>query len=432
MIFIDEIDSVGAKRVSTSIHPYANQTINQLLAEMDGFEGNTGVIVIGATNRRDDLDKYSQTFLRRQRQLHLPSRALLRPGRFDVTVEVHLPDLKDRTDIFELYLGRVTCAKDVDALKLAEITTGFTGADIENMVNTAAVRAAADGKAEVSKAYYLNARDKVTMGPERKNRIPDEQTNRNTAFHEAGHTLVAFYTKGAHLLDKVTIVQRGHSLGHTGFRIAEERLYGETRQQMVATIDVLMGGRIAEELIFGPGSLPLPLTSSSHLFLPFPHGLPSLPDRITTGAASDLQKATSIAQNMVQRYGMSDKVPFFRSMAEEEVGWVSGRWGCGSSRTPWTPSSGCQALITSAPAPARSSTPRSAASLPFAPLSIRHPGMRSEVMGQESYERARALLKKHADEHERLAEALLKYETLDLEDVRNVIEGRPVANAGLP
>lgn len=200
VIFIDEIDSVGAKRSNSLLHPYANQTINQLLTEMDGFRQNEGVIVLGATNRRDDLDK-----------------ALLRPGRFDVEITVSIPDLNGRKEILGLYLGKVKLAKDIDIEVLARGTTGFTGADLENMVNQAALRAAIDQAAAVSMAYLENARDKVLMGPERKSRIPDEEANLITAYHEAGHALVAHYTKYSHPLHKVTIIPRGPSLGHTAY-----------------------------------------------------------------------------------------------------------------------------------------------------------------------------------------------------------------------
>ena len=167
VIFIDEIDSVGAKRSSSVLHPYANQTINQLLSEMDGFHQNDGVIVLGATNRRDDLDK-----------------ALLRPGRFDVEVQVPVPDFSGRKEILEHYLSKIKLADDVNVELLARGTTGFTGADLENMVNQAAVRGAIDGAVAVTTKYLEQARDKVLMGPERKSRIPDEEANTITAYHE--------------------------------------------------------------------------------------------------------------------------------------------------------------------------------------------------------------------------------------------------------
>lgn len=177
MIFIDEIDSVGAKRTNSVLHPYANQTINQLLSEMDGFHQNEGVIVLGATNRRDDLDQ-----------------ALLRPGRFDVEVVVPTPDFSGRREILDMYLAKIL-HKDIDIDMLARGTTGFTGADLENMVNQAALRAAIDGADVVSMKHLESARDKVLMGPERKARLPDEEANKITAYHEGGHAIVAYYTK---------------------------------------------------------------------------------------------------------------------------------------------------------------------------------------------------------------------------------------------
>lgn len=265
VIFIDEIDSVGAKRTNSVLHPYANQTINQLLTEMDGFRQNEGVIVLGATNRRDDLDK-----------------ALIRPGRFDVEIQVSLPDFEGRKEIIQLYLGKIKYSSDVDLDVLARGTVGFTGADLENLINQAALRAVIDGLNDVPMEYIENSRDKVLMGPEKKHRIPDEEANKITAYHEAGHALVSYYTKDSHPLHKVTIIPRGPSLGHTAY-IPEKESYHVTRNQMLATMDTLMGGRVAEELIFGP-------------------------DRITTGASSDLKKATKMATSMVKDLGMSEKV----------------------------------------------------------------------------------------------------------------------------
>lgn len=177
MIFIDEIDSVGAKRTNSVLHPYANQTINQLLSEMDGFQQNEGVIVLGATNRREDLDQ-----------------ALMRPGRFDVEVMVPTPDFTGRKEIITHYLGKVL-SKDINVDLLARGTTGFTGADIENMINQAALRAAIEGAEVVGMRHLESARDKVLMGPERKLRLPDEEANKITAYHEGGHAIVAHYTK---------------------------------------------------------------------------------------------------------------------------------------------------------------------------------------------------------------------------------------------
>ncbi|KAG7160789.1 ATP-dependent zinc metalloprotease YME1L-like [Homarus americanus] len=346
VIFIDEIDSVGAKRSNSVLHPYANQTINQLLAEMDGFHKNEGVIVLGATNRRDDLD-----------------RALLRPGRFDVEVQVPVPDLAGRKEIFEYYLGKVKVGHDVDKNVLSRGTTGFTGADIKNVTNQAALRAAADQVDSVSMKHLEAARDKVLMGPERKSRIPDEEANLVTSYHEGGHTLVAFYTKDSHPLHKVTIIPRGPSLGHTAYIPAKEQ-YHMTRSQMLATMDSLMGGRAAEELIFGN-------------------------DLVTSGSSSDLKQATNIATHMVKDLGMSERVGL-RTFEDNSSQLISTGDSLGQSTK--------ECIDTEI-----------------------------KRLLQESYERAKAILKSHAREHKALADALMKYETLDADDIKAILDGKPVA-----
>lgn len=347
VVFIDEIDSVGAKRTNSVLHPYANQTINQLLTEMDGFRQNEGVIVLGATNRRDDLDK-----------------ALLRPGRFDVEVQVPVPDLAGRKEILQLYLGKVKLAPDVSLDVLARGTTGFTGADLENVVNQAALRAAIDAAPAVSMRYLENARDKVLMGPERKSRIPDEEANLITAYHEGGHALVAHYSKEAHPLHKVTIIPRGPSLGHTAY-IPEKEHYHVTKAQMMATMDTLMGGRAAEELVFGT-------------------------EKITSGASSDLKQATALATNMVKEWGMSEKVGV-RTFDEDR-----------------------SSLIV-----VNELAPNTAEVIDTEIKRLLH----------ESYERAKAILKTHQKEHKLLAEALLKYETLDAEDVKQLLCGKDLSQS---
>ncbi|XP_050404814.1 ATP-dependent zinc metalloprotease YME1L [Patella vulgata] len=346
VIFIDEIDSVGAKRTSSQIHPYANQTINQLLSEMDGFTQNEGVIVLGATNKRDNLDK-----------------ALLRAGRFDVEVRVFPPDLKGRKDILEHYMKKVIVDKTVDIEMLAKGTTGFTGADLENMVNQAALKAAIDGSPTVSMNHMEYSRDKVLMGPEKKTKIPDEATNWSTAYHEAGHTLVAYYTKEATPLHKVTIIPRGMALGYTAF-IDDKEVYNRTKAQLLAQMDVAMGGRVAEELIYGA-------------------------DQVTTGASGDFQGATRIAAAMVKQFGMSDKVG---TRVFEDNG---GDGGFATIKVNEV-SQGVQDLVDN---------------------EIRR-------LLQESYERATALLKSHSAEHKALAKALMTYETLDKDDIKAVVEGK--------
>uniref|UniRef100_A0A0B7AW50 AAA+ ATPase domain-containing protein n=1 Tax=Arion vulgaris TaxID=1028688 RepID=A0A0B7AW50_9EUPU len=334
IIFIDEFDSVGAKRTSSAIHPYANQTVNQLLNEMDGFQQNEGIIVMGATNKVDNMDK-----------------ALRRPGRFDVEVTVALPDLKGRKEIIELYINKIKKDADVDVDKLAKGTTGFSGAELENVVNQAALKAVIDGRETVTMCHLEFARDKVLMGPERKNKIPDEETNWLTAYHESGHTLVAYFTKEATPLHKVTIIPRGQSLGHTSF-IEDKEVYNKTVAQLKASMDTAMGGRVAEELIYGL-------------------------EKVTTGASMDLQQATRVATAMVMANGMSEKVGL-RSFIDAEIS----------------------------------------------------PGQRELIDGeirrllQDSYDRAKVILKQHNTELVNLAQALMKYETLDKEEIQQVVEGK--------
>ncbi|KAH8233700.1 hypothetical protein KR026_011524, partial [Drosophila bipectinata] len=337
VIFIDEIDSVGAKRTNSVLHPYANQTINQLLSEMDGFHQNAGVIVLGATNRRDDLDQ-----------------ALLRPGRFDVEVMVSTPDFTGRKEILSLYLTKIL-HDEIDLDMLARGTSGFTGADLENMINQAALRAAIDGADTVSMKHLETARDKVLMGPERKQRLPDEEANTITAYHEGGHAIVAFYTKESHPLHKVTIMPRGPSLGHTAY-IPEKERYHVTKAQLLAMMDTMMGGRAAEELVFGA-------------------------DKITSGASSDLKQATTIATHMVRDWGMSDKVGL-RTIEVPK--------GLGAGET-------------------------------LGPNTVEAVDAEIKRILSDSYERAKAILRKHTKEHKALAEALLKYETLDADDIKAIL-----------
>jgi len=257
VIFIDEIDSVGGKRTSSTLHPYANQTINQLLSEMDGFADNDGVIVIGATNRKDDLDQ-----------------ALLRPGRFDSVVRLEIPDMKGRKEILELYLSKIKHDHSVEIDKLSKMTVGFTPAELENMVNISAIRAAVEGKEWVTMTEFEYSHDKQTIGTDWKSRVRHKDDLKITAYHEAGHTLVNIFTENTNPLHKVTIVSKGQSGGHTAF-IPERDETHRLKCQLLAQIDVLMGGRVAEEIIFGK-------------------------DKITGGASSDLQVATNIAKVYVK------------------------------------------------------------------------------------------------------------------------------------
>ncbi|KAL1006320.1 hypothetical protein UPYG_G00070760 [Umbra pygmaea] len=265
VIFIDELDSVGGKRIESPMHPYSRQTINQLLAEMDGFKPNEGVIVIGATNFAEALDN-----------------ALVRPGRFDMQVTVPRPDVKGRTEILNWYLQKIKVDPSVNAEIIARGTVGFTGAELENLVNQAALKAAVDGLDQVTMKELEFSKDKILMGPERRSVDIDKKNKQITAYHESGHAIVAYYTKDAMPINKATIMPRGPTLGHVSM-LPENDRWSETRAQLLAQMDVSMGGRVAEELIFGD-------------------------DYITTGASSDFDGATKIAKMMVTRFGMSDKL----------------------------------------------------------------------------------------------------------------------------
>ncbi|XP_044280745.1 ATP-dependent zinc metalloprotease YME1L1 [Varanus komodoensis] len=265
VIFIDELDSVGGKRIESPMHPYSRQTINQLLAEMDGFKPNEGVIIIGATNFPEALDN-----------------ALIRPGRFDMQVTVPRPDVRGRTEILKWYLNKIKYDESIDPEIIARGTVGFSGAELENLVNQAALKAAVDGKDMVTMKELEFSKDKILMGPERRSVEIDEKNKTITAYHESGHALIAYYTKDAMPINKATIMPRGPTLGHVSL-LPENDRWSETKSQLLAQMDVSMGGRVAEELIFGG-------------------------DHITTGASSDFDNATQIARLMVTKFGMSEKL----------------------------------------------------------------------------------------------------------------------------
>ncbi|KAM9839232.1 ATP-dependent zinc metalloprotease YME1L1-like isoform 2-T2 [Aulostomus maculatus] len=335
VIFIDELDSVGGKRIESPMHPYSRQTINQLLAEMDGFKPNEGVIVIGATNFAEALDN-----------------ALVRPGRFDMQVTVPRPDVKGRTEILNWYLSKIKVDSAVEAEIIARGTVGFSGAELENLVNQAALKAAVDGKEMVTMKELEFAKDKILMGPERRSVEIDKKNKTITAYHESGHAIVAYYTKDAMPINKATIMPRGPTLGHVSL-LPENDRWSETRAQLLAQMDVSMGGRVAEELIFGD-------------------------DQITTGASSDFDGATKIAKMMVTRFGMSDKLGVMT-------------YGDLSKQSPET-----QAAIE----------------------------QEVRALLKDSYERAKNILKTYSKEHEKLADALLRHETLDAKEIQMVLEGK--------
>ena len=279
IIFIDEIDAVGRQRGAGlgGGHDEREQTLNQLLVEMDGFEGSEGIIVIAATNRPDVLDP-----------------ALLRPGRFDRQVVVPLPDVRGREQILKVHMRKVPLGDDVKPSLIARGTPGFSGADLANLVNEAALFAARSNKRTVDMIEFEKAKDKIMMGAERKSMVMNEEEKRMTAYHEAGHAIVGLSVPEEDPVYKVTIIPRGRALGVTMFLPVEDR-YSNSKQRLESKISSLYGGRIAEELIFGA-------------------------ERVTTGASNDIERATDIARNMVTKWGLSDRMgPLAYSEDEGEV-----------------------------------------------------------------------------------------------------------------
>src|SRR6202012_1085299 len=267
IIFIDEIDAVGRHRGAGlgGGHDEREQTLNQLLVEMDGFESNEGIIVIAATNRPDVLDP-----------------ALLRPGRFDRQVVVPLPDVRGREQILKVHMRKVPLGDNVKPLVIARGTPGFSGADLANLVNEAALFAARGNKRSVTMEEFERAKDKIMMGAERRSMVMTEEEKRNTAYHESGHAIVGLSVPEHDPVYKVTIIPRGRALGVTMFLPAADR-YSTSKRQLESRIATLFGGRIAEELVFGA-------------------------DAVTTGASNDIERATELARNMVTRWGLSDRL----------------------------------------------------------------------------------------------------------------------------
>ncbi len=275
IIFIDEIDAVGRHRGAGlgGGHDEREQTLNQLLVEMDGFESNEGVILISATNRPDVLDP-----------------ALLRPGRFDRQVVVSLPDIRGREKILRVHMNRVPLSSDVDTIALAKGTPGFSGADLENLVNEAALLGAKRNKEKIDMADFEDAKDKVYMGLERKSKVIRDEDKKTTAYHEAGHALVARFLPGTDTVNKITIIPRGRAAGVTWF-LPEERDF-KYKDQLEAELAIAFGGRVAEEIVF---------------------------KRISTGAANDIKRASELAQLMVRTWGMSDMGPVSFSKGDEPL-----------------------------------------------------------------------------------------------------------------
>ncbi|ODQ68190.1 ATP-dependent metallopeptidase Hfl [Nadsonia fulvescens var. elongata DSM 6958] len=288
IVFIDELDAIGGKR-SKKDQSYSKQTLNQLLVELDGFNQTTGIIFIAATNFPETLDS-----------------ALTRPGRFDKIVNVDLPDVRGRIAILNHHMKKIEIDNSIKSSLLARGTSGFSGAELMNLVNQAAIYASQQKATAVNMSHFEWAKDKILLGAAKKSMVLTVETRQNTAYHEAGHALMALYTPGATNLYKATILPRGRALGIT-FQLPEMDKYEQTRSELYAILDVCMGGKIAEEILRGP-------------------------DNVTSGCSSDLQKATSVARSMVTQYGMSDKIgpidlgsewaswsPAIRALADEEV-----------------------------------------------------------------------------------------------------------------
>ncbi|MFK8080040.1 MAG: ATP-dependent zinc metalloprotease FtsH [Granulosicoccus sp.] len=350
IIFIDEIDAVGRHRGAGlgGGHDEREQTLNQLLVEMDGFEGNEGVIVIAATNRPDVLDP-----------------ALLRPGRFDRQVVVPLPDVRGREQILRVHMAKVPVADDVRPELIARGTPGFSGADLANLVNEAALFAARADERQVDMGHFERAKDKIMMGAERKSMVMSDKEKELTAYHEAGHAIVGRLVEEHDPVYKVSIIPRGRALGITMF-LPEEDRYSHSKRMLECKISTLYGGRIAEELIFGAES-------------------------VTTGASSDIERATDIARNMVTRWGLSEELgPLAYSEEEGEV-------FLGKSSTKQNPMSG---------------------------ETIKSIDSEIRKIIDVNYEKAETILKDNMDILHAMSEALIKYETIDLGQIDRLMDRR--------
>ncbi len=349
IIFIDEIDAVGRQRGAGlgGGNDEREQTLNQLLVEMDGFEGSAGVIVIAATNRPDVLDP-----------------ALLRPGRFDRQVVVPLPDIRGREQILKVHMRKVPLAPDVDASVLARGCPGFAGADLANLVNEAALFAARANKRLVDMEDFERAKDKIMMGAERRSMVMPEEERKNTAYHESGHAVVAKLLPKTDPVHKVTIIPRGRALGVT-MQLPTEDRYSQDRVRLLSTITVLFGGRIAEELFM---------------------------NQMTTGASNDFQRATDLARRMVTQWGMSD------SLGPMVYGEEEGEIFLGRSVT--------------------THKNMSEASLQKVDAEIRR-------ILDEQYALARRLLEENRDKVEAMTAALLEWETIDADQINDIMDGKP-------
>ncbi len=350
IIFIDEIDAVGRHRGAGlgGGHDEREQTLNQLLVEMDGFEGGEGVIVIAATNRPDVLDP-----------------ALLRPGRFDRQVVVPLPDIQGREAILKVHLRKVPIGEDVNPKVIARGTPGFSGADLANLVNEAALFAARDNARQVSQDHLDRAKDKIMMGTERRSMVMSEKEKKLTAYHEAGHAIVGRLVPEHDPVYKVTIIPRGRALGVTMF-LPEQDKYSISKLQLDSQLASLFGGRVAEELVFGA-------------------------ENVTTGASNDIERATSIARSMVTKWGLTEKLgPLTYSEDEDEV-------FLGRSVTQHKHVSDDTARLID--------------------IEVR------EII-DTAHGKAKHLLETHSEQLHLMADALMKYETIDSRQIDQIMDGR--------
>ena len=353
IIFIDEIDAVGRQRGAGlgGGHDEREQTLNQLLVEMDGFEGKEGVIVMAATNRPDVLDP-----------------ALLRPGRFDRQVYVPLPDILGRAEIINVYLKKIVLANDVDAQMLARGTPGFSGADLSNLVNEAALLAARHDRSTVAMEHLESAKDKIMMGTERRSMAMSDEEKRITAYHEAGHAIVGLIVKDHDPVYKVSIIPRGRALGVTMFLPNQDRL-SMSLNNILSKLCSLYGGRIAEELIFGEKN-------------------------ITTGASNDIEKATELARNFVTRWGLNKKLgPINYANEEGEV------------------------FLGRTMSQSREMSDTTAHTI----------DMEMKQLIEKSYQRAEKILKDHLDTLHTMADALMLYETIDEQQIAEIMAGKKVS-----
>jgi len=351
IIFIDEIDAVGRHRGAGlgGGHDEREQTLNQLLVEMDGFEGNEGIIVIAATNRPDVLDP-----------------ALLRPGRFDRQVVVPLPDVRGREQILRVHMRKVPVADDVKPALIARGTPGFSGADLANLVNEAALFAARANQRLVNMDQFEKAKDKILMGAERRSMVMSTEEKRMTAYHEAGHAIVGLTVPEHDPVYKVTIIPRGRALGVTMF-LPEGDRYSLTKERLNSQICSLFGGRLAEEIIFGP-------------------------EKVTTGASNDIERATEIARNMVTKYGMSDRMgPLSYSEDDGEV-----FLGRSVTQTKHVSDDTAAAIDNE---------------------------VRQVI--ETNYNHAKNILEENIGKLHAMADALIKYETIDDSQIREIMAGKP-------